>query len=353
MQWLRSNLPRSADKIARCVADLTLQLFVIMLCHFLFLRCLVNCGLKVVPQVKLSIQSQCQGSLCSNISSYEWILYEQSSSSANNGIWIRKQHLQLITETPLGSSNIVIKKGSLSGRTNYRLALFVQTTAGLPGMSAYDISTTSAPTGGTCTITPSCGISLKTDFNLTCSNWKSDSIPLSYQFQYQLENGLDSMLFHGFNNTVSSWLPPGNLSENFTVKVKVIITDYVGASAAVTNLSVQVRLYVSSCFGHDVIRTNWWRYKIMISLRSDHFCEINTHIFHFFSCKEGSRNSFSRGGVSFERFVIRYPNLTYFFLFLKEKPGKSKRLYFVAWLFWLLTQASWSVNCDRIDCRDF
>ena len=227
-----------------------------MLCHFLFLRCLVNCGLKVVPQVKLSIQSQCQGSLCSNISSYEWILYEQSSSSANNGIWIRKQHLQLITDTPLGSSNIVIKKGSLSGRTNYRLALFVQTTAGLPGMSAYDISTTSAPTGGTCTITPSCGISLKTDFNLTCSNWKSDSIPLSYQFQYQLENGLYSMLFHGFNNTVSSWLPPGNLSENFTVKVKVIITDYVGASAAVTNLSVQVRLYVSSCFGHDVIRTN-------------------------------------------------------------------------------------------------
>lgn len=40
------------------------------------------------------------------------------------------------------------------------------------------------------------------------------------------------------------------------MKVKVIITDYVGASAAVTNLSVQVRLYVSSCFGHDVIRTN-------------------------------------------------------------------------------------------------
>ena len=64
------------------------------------------------------------------------------------------------------------------------------------------------------------------------------------------------MLFHGFNNTVSSWLPPGNLSENFTAKVKVIITDYVGASAAVTNLSVQVQLYVSSCFGHDVIRTN-------------------------------------------------------------------------------------------------
>lgn len=29
------------------------------------------------------------------------------------------------------------------------------------------------------------------------------------------------------------------------MKVKVIITDYVGASAAVTNLSVQVRLYVS------------------------------------------------------------------------------------------------------------
>ncbi|XP_022787369.1 polycystic kidney disease protein 1-like 2 [Stylophora pistillata] len=108
-------------------------------------------------------------------------------------------------------------------------------------MGAYDISTTSAPTGGTCTIAPSSGISLETDFKLTCSNWRSDSIPLSYQFQYQLENGLYSMLFHGYNNTVSSWLPPGNLSENFNVKVKVIITDDVGASASVANLSVQVK----------------------------------------------------------------------------------------------------------------
>lgn len=61
----------------------------------------------------------------------------------------------------------------------------------------------------------------------------------------------------------------------------------------------------------------------MISLRSDHFCEINTHIFHFFSCKEGSRYSFSRGGVSFERFVIRYPNLPYFSYFLKKSLEKA------------------------------
>lgn len=207
----------------------------------MFFSCLVNCGLKIIPSVKLGIQSQCQGSLqCSKISSYEWILYEQSSASNADNVWQRKQDLKLITDTPLGLSNIAIKGGSLSGGTKYRLALFVKTTDGLLGMSAYDFSTASPPTGGTCSIFPSSGISLNTDFNLTCSDWKSDSLPLSYKFQYQLENGLYSILNHGLNNNVISWLPPGSMSTNYTVKFIFTVTDKVGASAPAVNLSVQV-----------------------------------------------------------------------------------------------------------------
>jgi len=144
--------------------------------------------------------------------------------------------LELITTTPPDSSSIVIKEDSLEGGKNYRLVLFVQTTDGTPGMSAQDISTASPPTGGTCSITPSRGIALETDFNLTCSDWKSDSTPLSYQFQYQLENGLYSMIYHGLNSTVISWLPPGK----HAVKLIVIVIDRFGASAPAINLSVQV-----------------------------------------------------------------------------------------------------------------
>ena len=191
------------------------------------------------PSVKLSVQSQCQGSQCSKIHSYEWILYEQQSSN----FWQRKQALNLITNIPFGSRSLVIKGGSLSGGRKYRLALFVTTTDGLFGMSAYEIHTASPPKEGTCSITPSNGFSLKTEFNLSCSDFKSYNTPPFYQFQYRLENGLYSMLYDGVNNTVISWLPPGNAPENYTLKVVVTVTDTLGASAPVINLSVQVGCY--------------------------------------------------------------------------------------------------------------
>ncbi|XP_078376213.1 polycystin family receptor for egg jelly-like [Oculina patagonica] len=204
-------------------------------------RCVLNCELKISTSAKLSRQLECKGPKCTKISSYEWILYKQhpSNASAPNAdiIW-HKKDLQNITSTPLDSSSIVIKKGSLDGGKNYRLALFVRTSDKQSGMSVCDFSTASPPTGGTCSITPSSGISLKTKFSLTCRNWTSDSTPLSYQLQYQLGNGLYSMLYRGLNSTVISWLPPGKMSDNYTVILTV--SDPYGASAPAVNLPVQV-----------------------------------------------------------------------------------------------------------------
>lgn len=203
----------------------------------MFSRCLVNCELKISTTVKLTIQSQCRGPQCTKISSYQWILYQQYLSARNNDtVWRKIQYLQFITTTPLDSSSIVIKQDSLEGGNSYRLALFVHTIDGPSGMSAHDISTASPPTGGSCSITPSRGIALKTDFNLTCSDWKSDSNPLSYQFQYQLDNGLYGIIYHGLNSTVITWLPAGKHAVKFTV----IVTDRYGASAPAINLTVQV-----------------------------------------------------------------------------------------------------------------
>ncbi|PFX14626.1 Polycystic kidney disease protein 1-like 2 [Stylophora pistillata] len=110
------------------------------------------------------------------------------------------------------------------------------------GMSAYDISTALPPTGGKCLITPPSGTSLKTDFNLSCSNWKSNSSPLSYEFQYRLQNGLSSVLYRGANNTISaSRIPPGNKADNFTVKFNVTVTDSLGISASPFPLTVQIK----------------------------------------------------------------------------------------------------------------
>ena len=97
------------------------------------------------------------------------------------------------------------------------------------------------PRGGDCSITPPSGISLETNFSLSCSNWESDNTPLSYQFQYRLENGLYNVLYRGVNNNITtSWIPPGISTDNFTVKVIATVTYNFGISASPVSLKVQV-----------------------------------------------------------------------------------------------------------------
>ena len=168
------------------------------------------------------------------------MLYEQFKRNTSF-TWQKTHNLRLITSTPLNSRDIVIKGGSLTGGNKYRLALFIITTDGFRGMSAYDYAIAIPPTGGNCSITPPSGISLKTDFNLSCTDWESDSTPLSFQFQYRLDNGLYNVLYHGVNNNIrTSWLPPGVDTDNFAVKFIATVTDNFGISTSPVSLTVQV-----------------------------------------------------------------------------------------------------------------
>ena len=110
---------------------------------------------------------------------------------------------------------------------------------GLRGMTAYDYSIAIPPTRGNCSIIPPSGISLKTDFSLSCSDWESDSTPLFYQFQYRLENGMCNVLYRGFNDNIgTSWIPPGINADNFVVKFIATVTDNFGISASPVSLTL-------------------------------------------------------------------------------------------------------------------
>ena len=217
-----------------------------------FFRCFINCGPKVVPPVKLSIESICQGSPCSNISSYHWILFRGDKSNPTK--WKQSNDLHLMTSTSLNSSRIVIKENSLNSGMIYRLVVLVANTDGFTGISANDVLTSSPPVGGSCSIEPSSGIALRTYFALSCSGWTSSNTPLSYHFQVQLYNGLISVVYHGLNTSVESLLPSGDLSKNFMLKLNVTVSDNNGASATYANLSVQVGL---SCTIHtELLKSN-------------------------------------------------------------------------------------------------
>ena len=238
-------------------------------------RCIINCEPKISPSVKLSIQSQCYGLQCSNISSYQWILYEQYSTATNDDtVWRKRQDLQLITTTPNNSRSIVIKEDSLDGGKYYRLAVFVETMDGHQGMSAHDISTASPPTNGTCSITPSSGTSLKTSFTLSCSDWESDSKPLSYRFQY-----LHGLLYDGSNSSVSSRLRSGSLSWNCTVRVNVTVTNDYGVSAPTFPLSVQALLrHISNEYQTRILnidRLSLSTSQLLSHITPEYFCRLN------------------------------------------------------------------------------
>lgn len=203
-------------------------------------RCLINCKLKISPSAKLSVESHCQGKGCVNIHSYEWRIYEQTYDESNDIKWREREDFQQIASTPLNSSAVVIKENSLVGGKKYRLGLYVQTHDDISGNSVYEIVTASPPTGGECSISPSSGVSLMTNFKLSCNSWISEDTPLTYKFQYQLENGLYSVIYYGQNNSVISWLPAGNKSDNNTLKFDVSVTDRYGVSTPPVHLVVQV-----------------------------------------------------------------------------------------------------------------
>ena len=48
------------------------------------------------------------------------------------------------------------------------------------------------------------------------------------------------MIYYGQNNSVISWLPAGNKSDNNTLKFDVSVTDRYGVSAPPVHLVVQV-----------------------------------------------------------------------------------------------------------------
>ena len=213
--------------------------------HFdMFFRCLINCKPKISPSAKLSVESHCRENQCLKIQTYAWRLYEQISTANNSKRqWQKIEDFQLIASTPLNSSAIVIKENSLDSGRKYRLVLYVLTIDHVSGRSVYDFLTAKPPSGGKCSITPSIGVSLATNFKLSCNSWTSDATPLNYKFQYKLDNGLYSVIYNGLNNSIFSWLPPGNQSDNNTVKFIITVTDQYGVSAPPLQLSVRVSVF--------------------------------------------------------------------------------------------------------------
>ena len=68
------------------------------------------------------------------------------------------------------------------GLTQYRAGVVVTTPTGEEGTSFLDFELNTAPTGGSCTVSPLTGVSTVTLFTVSCTGWNDVDGILTYQF---------------------------------------------------------------------------------------------------------------------------------------------------------------------------
>ena len=135
-------------------------------------RCLINCDKIASVSTRISVTTTCTGQACKT-AKYQWQLFTVNS----NGDELSEISLTRdMTETDLDLSGIIIKRNQLAPLKQqsfqYRLEVNVSQDEGPSGNAAYQFRMNDPPRHGNCTVTPTIGEALKTEFVFNCINWE-------------------------------------------------------------------------------------------------------------------------------------------------------------------------------------
>ena len=151
-------------------------------------RCIINCGRKVTTNRRLIIHATCSGPFCLQEMSYRWILY-QLMPSKTGAPWLKVHELQQHVLTDLDSTNIVFSgsRNPLKQRTEYKIVASARFRDQMAERGEMIFITGSPPhiskSESGCEVYPKKGNVLKTYFNITCSGWQDEDLPLTYQLR--------------------------------------------------------------------------------------------------------------------------------------------------------------------------
>ncbi|RMX60858.1 hypothetical protein pdam_00003501 [Pocillopora damicornis] len=212
--------------------------------YIISLICVINCGRKVSTKRRLIVEATCNGPYCIQEVSYRWTLYHLSPSETGT-TWLKVPKFRQYVLTDLDSSNIVFSgsKNPLKQNMKYKIVASVRFRHRMmeKGEMVFITDTPPHHPDGElgCQTYPRVGIVLKTDFNITCSGWQDEDLPLTYQLSFQSIEGIVIIARRNISNFTTK-LPQGNQTENFEVKLEVQIFDSFG-DAATVELTVQVK----------------------------------------------------------------------------------------------------------------
>ena len=136
---------------------------------------------------RLILKSSCSGPLCDIIIKYDWLLFKFKVSSTTD--WMIVPNLEDRILTDINSPNLVIPgdKQLLEENTKYKIRVVVTLTTGFTYAEEITFITNSPPRildgRGGCSVTPTEGLVLTTEFEISCSGWSDEDLPLNYEFR--------------------------------------------------------------------------------------------------------------------------------------------------------------------------
>ncbi len=103
---------------------------------------------------------------------------------------------------------------------------------------------------GTCSVLPLSGVSMETNFTLSCENWVDNESPLAVEFSYQIK-GVKTVFFfrdipNGARVSATLWLPAGDENSDYRLDVSMVVKDRIGAKVT-QDFAVEV-LYFQASF---------------------------------------------------------------------------------------------------------
>jgi hypothetical protein len=127
--------------------------------------------------------------------------------------------------------------GPAAAAAGYRVVLRVSSGGNGAGSAALPIALPVPPSGGTCIVQPTLGAALQARFEVRCSGWSADNLPLAYAFSSRPTGAAGSAAAQNLTDPGLSWSPKSSTvftgmylpAGNYTLAAAVF--DAVGAQA--------------------------------------------------------------------------------------------------------------------------
>ncbi|KAL3877557.1 hypothetical protein ACJMK2_035254 [Sinanodonta woodiana] len=191
------------------------------------IKCLFNCFDRVATRHILHVQ--CIYPPCRSVTTkLKWTLM-----IANGNQNINNETLDQITHYGIHNQSLIIRGGSLTPGTEYKIRLSVDAKI----IADYSFTANRPPFGGSCEVNPSIGFAGETVYTISCSYWTDDNNYTLY-YQYLLRGGdnktVEQVLYVGSESTsVPLYLPVGDRYDLYQSRIEVRITDSFGDYADV------------------------------------------------------------------------------------------------------------------------